>query len=95
MKDSSVYNFKEKEAVYKKIYNDTAEVVVCNPVKTINDISANKFSRMNYLLLLKDMAAIKYQRTYVPDGTIFALAMTGGLILILIIIFSTIDFKIG
>ena len=96
MKDSSVYNFKEDEAVYKKVYNDTAEVVVCNSDKAINDSTAHKFSRMQYLLFLKDMAAIKYQRTYVPDGVKFALAITGSLlIIILIIYFANGGFKVG
>lgn len=97
MKDSSVYNFKEDEAVYKKVYNDTAEVVVVsNSDKAINDSTVHKFSRMQYLLLLKDMAAISYKYTYVPDGVKFALAITGSLlIIILIIYFANGGFKVG
>lgn len=96
MKDSTVYNFKENEAVYKKVYNDTAEVVVCNTEKVINDSTIHKFPRMQYLLLLKDMSEISYNNKYVPDGVKFALGITGCLlIIILIIYFANGGFKVG
>jgi hypothetical protein len=68
MKDSTVYDFKENEAAYRKKYKDTTEVVVYSAYDTVKDSISNKVSRLNYLLLLKDMYSIKYTRTYMSTS---------------------------
>lgn len=79
LQDSTVYIFNEGEASYKKKYKDTSEVIVFNSIKEISDTTIHKISRSKYLLFLKDLASIKYKRTYV--STTDAL-LTGGLILV-------------
>jgi hypothetical protein len=89
MKDSTIYNFKENEAVYKKKYKDTSEVIVCTSDKIVTDSITHNTGYDKYLLFLKDISAISYKRTYVPDGVMFAFAITGGLLIIALIIFFT------
>lgn len=80
LRDSTVYKFNEEEkASYKKKYKDTSEVVVFNSKKEITDSTVQKISRSKYLLFLKDLAFIKYKRTYV--STTDAL-LTAGVILV-------------
>ncbi len=79
LRDSTVYNFKEDDASYKKKYKDTSEVVVFNSKKEITDSTVQKISRSKYLLFLKDLASIKYKRTYVSTSDAL---LTGGVILV-------------
>ena len=90
MKDSSVYNFKEDEASYKKKYKDTNEVIVFNSKKEISDSAIHKITRDTYLLFLKDIAAVKYQRTYVSTSDVFLTGglVVGGAVLLILIAFA-------
>jgi hypothetical protein len=85
MKDSTVYNFKKDEAVYKKKYKDTSEVILCKSDKILTDSVNHKISREKYLIFLKDISSIKYKREYV--STADALLTGGGIIAAVLFIF--------
>jgi hypothetical protein len=77
MKDSSVYNFKEDQAVYKKKYRGSNEVIILKQGLIEADSTIRKISREKYLILLKDISSIKYKRTYVSTSDAL---LTGGII---------------
>lgn len=69
--DSTEYSFNENEAFYKKKYKDYNEIILFNSQKIIQDSLIKKISDSKYLMLLKDVLAIKYKRTYTSDKDVY------------------------
>jgi hypothetical protein len=71
-KDSTVYNFKEDEAAYKKKYKENNEVIVFSSKTNIADSNVQKISREKYLIFLNDLASIKYERKYMSTTDVLS-----------------------
>jgi hypothetical protein len=96
MKDSTVYNFKKDEAVYKKKYKDTSEVIVCKSDKILADSVNHKISREKYLIFLNDISSVNYDRkyTYIPGAVGYVLGAIAIVSLIVYFLFLK-DFRVG